>query len=80
MSHGRSISCISLKSGYEIIQGSGVAEGELLGGCLDVFPELPILFNVNFGHTEPIGVIPYGVKCRLDADKKTLTLLEPATE
>lgn len=147
--------------GYEIIQGSGVVEGELLGGCLDVFlellgtsiwpsksewagkimfletseedmpceyltwylrnfaaqglfdvirgiivgkparrskyelykevyrtvigkeaghPELPILFNANFGHAEPIGIIPYGVKCRLDADRKTLTLLESATE
>lgn len=146
--------------GYEIIQGSGVVEGTLLGGCLDVFlellgtslwpskdewagkimfletseedmsadyltwylrnfasqglfdvirgiivgkparrskyepykeayrtvvgkeaghPELPILFNVNFGHAEPIGIIPYGVKCRLNADQKTLTLLETAT-
>lgn len=42
-------------------------------------PELPILCNVNFGHAEPIGVLPYGVLCRLDADKKTITLLEPAT-
>lgn len=148
------------EAGYELVQGSGVAEGELLGGCLDVFlellgttlwphrdewagklmfletsevdmstdtltwylrnfaaqglfdvirgilvgkparrskyepykevfrkvvggeaghPELPILCNVNFGHAEPIGIIPYGVKCRLDADNKTLTLLEPAT-
>lgn len=147
--------------GYEVIQGSGIAEGELLGGCLDVFieltgtpiwpskdewkgkimfletseedmscdyltwilrnlaaqglfdvingvivgkparrskyepykevyqkvigkeaghPELPILYNVNFGHAEPIGIIPYGIKCRLDAENKTLTLLEPATE
>ncbi len=147
--------------GYEVLQGGGIAEGELLGGCLDVFiellgtelwpskedwdgkimfletseedmspdclawilrnlnaqglfdvisgilvgkparrskyeaykevyrkvvgfeaghPELPILYNVNFGHAEPIGVIPMGVKCRLDADNKTLTLLEPATE
>ena len=146
--------------GYEILQGSGAVEGELLGGCLDVFielfgtgiwpskdewagkimfletseedmsceyltwtlrglaaqglfdvirgiivgkparrskyepykevyrtvvgeeaghPELPILFNVNFGHAEPIGIIPYGVRCRLDADRKTLTLLESAT-
>lgn len=148
------------KIGYEIIQGSGIVEGELLGGCLDVFieltgtpiwpkvdewqgkimfletseedmscdyltwilrnlqaqgifdvikgilvgkparrskyepykdiykkvvgkeaghPEIPIMFNVNFGHAEPIGIIPYGLKCRLDADNKTLTLLEPAT-
>lgn len=147
--------------GYEVIQGSGTVEGELLGGCADVFieltgtsiwptlgdwrgkilmletseedmscdllcwqlrnlaaqgifdvingiivgkparrskyepykevwrkvvggeakrPDLPILYNVNFGHAEPIGVLPYGVKCRLDADKKTLTLMERATE
>lgn len=146
--------------GYEILQGEGCAEGELLGGCLDTFiyltgtalwptleqwrgklmfletseedmscdtltwllrnlaaqgifdvihgiilgkparrskyepykevfrkviageanhPELPILCNVNFGHAEPIGVLPIGVRCRLDADRKTLTLLEPAT-
>ena len=147
--------------GYEIVQGSGVVGGELLGGCIDVFPELlgtaiwpgveewkgkllfletseedmpehyltwllrnlaaqgifdvisgilvgkparrskyepykevyrkvvgfeakrpelPILYNVNFGHAEPIGVLPIGARCRLDADKKTLTLMEPATE
>ncbi len=146
--------------GYELIQGGGVVEGELLGGCIDVFPELigtpvwpareewrgkllfietsevdipehyllwylrglaaqgifdeicgilvgkparrskyepykevyrkavgfeagrpdlPILYNVNFGHAEPIGVLPIGARCRLDAERKTLTLLEPAT-
>lgn len=43
-------------------------------------PELPILYNVNFGHAEPIGVLPIGVRCRLDADRKRLTLLESATE
>ena len=26
------------KHGYEIINGSGVITGELIGGCLDVFP------------------------------------------
>jgi len=147
--------------GYEILQGSGVVEGELLGGCLDVFilltgtavwpsldewrgkllfletsevdmsaelltwilrnlaaqgifdvvkgilvgkparrskyepykevyrrvvgreaghPELPVLYNVNIGHADPIGVLPIGVRARLDADRKTLRLLESATE
>ena len=42
-------------------------------------PDLPILCNVNFGHAEPIGVLPIGVRCRLDADRRTLTLLESAT-
>ena len=41
-------------------------------------PELPILYNANIGHALPIAVIPYGVRCRLDLDKKTFTLLEPA--
>ena len=147
--------------GYELLQGGGIAEGELLGGCIDVFPEiigtsiwpkkeewrgkllfletsevdmpdyeltwllrglaaqdifeeicgilvgkparrskyepykevyrkvvgfeakrpdLPILYNVNIGHADPIGVLPIGARCRLDAERKTLTLLEPATE
>lgn len=147
--------------GYEVIQGSGIAEGELLGGCLDTFiellgtslwptkeqwtgkllfvetsemdmscdllswilrnlaaqgifdvingilvgkparrskyepykevyrkvvgreakrPDLPILYNVNIGHAEPIGVLPIGAKCRLNADRKELILLEKATE
>ena len=146
--------------GYELLQGGGIAEGELLGGCIDVFPEiigtsiwpkkeewrgkllfletsevdmpdyeltwllrglaaqgifeeisgilvgkparrskyepykevyrkvvgfeakrpdLPILYNVNIGHADPIGVLPIGARCRLDAEQKALTLLEPAT-
>lgn len=146
--------------GYELLQGEGIVEGELLGGCLDTMialigtpiwpnrgswrdkilmletseedmscdtltwllrnfqaqgifdeirgilvgkparrskyeaykqvylqvvgfeanrPELPILFNVNFGHAEPIGVFPLGIRCQLNAETKTITLLEPAT-
>lgn len=42
-------------------------------------PGIPIMYNVNFGHAEPIALIPIGLKCRLDADNKTLTLLERAT-
>lgn len=147
--------------GYEVIQGKGVVEGELIGGCIDVFIEdigtpiwpsledfngkililetseedmskdelvwilrnlaaqgifnvingiivgkparrskyepykeaylqvvgkeakrsdLPIMCNVNFGHAEPIGVVPLGIKARLDADSKRLILLEKATD
>lgn len=41
--------------------------------------DLPILYNLNFGHAEPIGVFPLGLRYELDCDNKTLTLLEPAT-
>ena len=148
-------------TGYEILQGSGKVEGELLGGCLDVFveligtelwpkpeewegklllletseedmpdellrwnlrglqaqgvlsrisgivfgkparedkfesykrelrqvvgfeagrPELPILYNVNVGHSYPIGLFPLGLRYEIDCEEKTLTLLEPAAE
>jgi len=149
------------EKGYEILQGSGKAQGELLGGCIDVFidvvgtkiwpsaddwkgkilffensesnmtPEmlesvlrnlqaqgildvisaimvgkptlsehyedyksvilkvvageakrddLIIIYNVNFGHSTPITIIPYGAKCEIDADEKTITLLESVVE
>jgi muramoyltetrapeptide carboxypeptidase LdcA involved in peptidoglycan recycling len=41
---------------------------------------LPIIYNVNFGHAAPIGVLPYGITAEIDADKKSITLLESATE
>lgn len=147
-------------TGYEILQGSGKVEGELLGGCVDVFvelfgtelwpkpedwegklllletseedmpdeqlcwylrgmqaqgilsrirgivfgkpaaeskfesykeilrqvvgfeagrPELPILYNVNVGHSYPIGLFPLGLRYEIDCDNRRLTLLEPAT-
>ena len=147
-------------TGYEVLQGSGKVEGELLGGCVDVFvelfgtalwpkpeewdgklllletseedmpdeellwylrgmqaqgilsrirgivfgkpaaeskfesykevlrqavgfeagrPELPILYNVNVGHSYPIGLFPLGLRYEIDCEEKRLTLLEPAT-
>ncbi len=146
-------------TGYELLQGEGSVEGELFGGCLDVFvelmatplwpepeewegklllletsevdmpdelllwhlrglqaqgilsrirgivfgkpaaeskfesykqvlrqvlgfeagrPELPILYNVNVGHSYPIGLFPLGLRYRIDCGRKSLTLLEPA--
>jgi muramoyltetrapeptide carboxypeptidase LdcA involved in peptidoglycan recycling len=41
--------------------------------------ELPIFYNVNFGHAIPIGVIPYGIQTELDCSKRTITFLESAT-
>ena len=43
-------------------------------------PDLPILYNVNVGHSYPIGVFPLGLSYEIDCDKKTFTLLEKATE
>lgn len=43
-------------------------------------PDLPIIYNVNFGHASPIGIIPYGINCELDCDNKKITLLEAAVK
>lgn len=37
---------------------------------------LPIFYNMNFGHTSPIAVMPYGVLAEVDCDLQTFTLLE----
>lgn len=38
-------------------------------------PELPILYNVNFGHAAPRAILPYGATARVDAEKQEITLL-----
>lgn len=40
---------------------------------------LPIFYNVNFGHAKPIGIIPYGITTELDCEQKTITFLERPT-
>jgi muramoyltetrapeptide carboxypeptidase LdcA involved in peptidoglycan recycling len=38
--------------------------------------DLPILFNMNFGHTEPIFVIPYGAMAEIDCELQKFSILE----
>ncbi len=38
--------------------------------------DLPILYNVNFGHALPRCVVPYNIKCRVDYDNRTIEFLE----
>jgi len=37
--------------------------------------ELPMLYNVNFGHGTPRAILPYEAKARIDAEKQEITLL-----
>jgi muramoyltetrapeptide carboxypeptidase LdcA involved in peptidoglycan recycling len=55
--------------------GPGLAEA-----VLDVLGsrEVPVLGNVNLGHEPPNLPLPLGVRAALDADARTLTLLEAA--
>lgn len=146
--------------GYELLQGSGIAQGRLIGGCIEVlevvkgtelWPEekywnnsilffetsedkpdpnlirywlrnyavqgilqkangiifgkpqdetfyeeykeeiltvmrefdlgdLPILYNLNFGHTEPKFILPYGVLAEINCDNNTFSILESGVD
>ncbi|QQK77077.1 LD-carboxypeptidase [Salicibibacter cibarius] len=147
-------------SGYEVLQGSGIAQGRLIGGCIevlefakgtDIWPDnnhwedsilffetseektkpemikrwlrnyaaqgilknakgiifgkpqdehyyneykevihqvmsendlldLPILYNLNFGHTEPKFILPYGAMAEIDCNERTFSILENGVE
>ena len=40
--------------------------------------ELPIVSNMDFGHTDPMMVLPLGVRMRIDSDRRELSIPEAA--
>ena len=42
--------------------------------------DLQILYNVNFGHTSPMAILPLGLKVEVDLDKKEIRFLENPME
>ncbi|MBU3073091.1 S66 family peptidase [Clostridium estertheticum] len=40
--------------------------------------DLPILYNMNFGHTEPKICLPYGILAEIDCEKNTFSIMESA--
>ena len=42
--------------------------------------DTPVLYNVNFGHSVPRCILPYGVKTTVDYDNKKITIDEPIFE
>lgn len=42
--------------------------------------DLPILYNLNFGHTEPKFILPYGAIAEINCEKGTFTILESGVE
>ena len=40
--------------------------------------ELPIITRMDFGHTSPMFVIPYGLQVEIDCDNQRFSILENA--
>jgi muramoyltetrapeptide carboxypeptidase LdcA involved in peptidoglycan recycling len=38
--------------------------------------DLPILYNMNFGHTAPMCILPYGAMAEIDCEEKGFSILE----
>ena len=42
--------------------------------------DTPVLYNVNFGHSVPRCILPYGIKATVDYDNKKITIDKPIFE
>jgi muramoyltetrapeptide carboxypeptidase LdcA involved in peptidoglycan recycling len=38
--------------------------------------DLPVLYNMSFGHTAPMTILPLGALAEIDCDKRSFTILE----
>ncbi|SFQ69945.1 Muramoyltetrapeptide carboxypeptidase LdcA (peptidoglycan recycling) [Psychrobacillus psychrotolerans] len=41
---------------------------------------LPVLYNLNFGHTEPKFVLPYGAMAEINCENRTFSILDSGVE
>lgn len=41
--------------------------------------DIPIVTGMDFGHTDPMFVLPYGVRARIDCDQQRFSIIEEAT-
>jgi muramoyltetrapeptide carboxypeptidase LdcA involved in peptidoglycan recycling len=58
------------QSGLEAAVTDGLAEAGL--------SNLPVLAGLDFGHTQPMLTLPYGVRARIDCASASLTILDAA--
>lgn len=42
--------------------------------------DLPVIYNLNFGHTEPKFILPYGRLAEIDCDQARFSIIENAVE
>ncbi len=42
--------------------------------------DLPVLYGLNFGHTEPMMCLPYGALAEIDCDRAAFSILESGVE
>ncbi|MDO9546053.1 MAG: LD-carboxypeptidase [Pelolinea sp.] len=46
--------------------------------CEEGLSEIPIVTRMDFGHTDPMVVLPYGIACEIDCDAREIKITENA--
>jgi muramoyltetrapeptide carboxypeptidase LdcA involved in peptidoglycan recycling len=41
-------------------------------------PDMPVLADLDFGHTDPIATLPYGAMAEIDCETSAVRILEAA--
>jgi muramoyltetrapeptide carboxypeptidase LdcA involved in peptidoglycan recycling len=54
---------------WDVVQGALAEAGRR---------DMPCVANVDYGHSSPMGVLPLGCRARVDAETRTITVLEAA--
>ena len=44
------------------------------------YGDMPLFYNMTFGHNDPKFLIPYGALAEMDAETGTFRILEPGVE
>jgi len=42
--------------------------------------DLPVISNMDFGHTDPMFVLPYGMQAEIDCENQRFSILENAVQ
>ena len=68
---------VGTPTGVEMTEGGPESLAEIV---LDVLGDrdIPVMGNVDIGHSAANIPLPLGVRAELDADARTIALLEPA--
>lgn len=52
---------------------------KIIEGILSYDPalfDMPVLYGLNFGHTSPMFILPYGAMAEIDCERKSFSILE----
>jgi muramoyltetrapeptide carboxypeptidase LdcA involved in peptidoglycan recycling len=76
---GRAAILFGRPGGHALPLAAHAEYDEAILGVRDEFAlAMPIITGMDFGHTDPFFVLPYGVRADIDCAARTFSIIEPA--